>query len=222
MKKALLCILTMVIGFGALRISAQSTTTAADGTATNTFVPIYGFYADAYLRSQTIYPSPMLSGMVGHNINSMTFYLASAPENDWGCPFVFRLGTTISNNYSTTTTFIETDFTQVYSGQVTISNNQMTINFTTPFVYTGGNLLLDVSNTSPGTYASASFYGMSTQVNFSLRGYSFSSTSAIGNPSGQMFIPKVTFTHTEGTITCLPPRNPIVSGINAHGATLSY
>ncbi len=221
MKKALLCILTMVIGFGALRISAQSTTTAADGTATNTFVPIYGFYADAYLRSQTIYPSPMLSSMVGHNINSMTFYLASAPENDWGCHFVFRLGTTSSNNYSTTTTFIETDFTQVYSGQVTISNNQMTINFTTPFVYTGGNLLLDVSNTSPGTYASASFYGMSTQVNFSLRGYSFSSTNAI-SPSGQMFIPKVTFTHTEGTITCLPPRNPIVSGINAHGATLSW
>ena len=222
MKKTLLCMLILVLSFGTLRIYAQSTTTAADGTATNSYVPIYGFYADAYLRSQTIYPSPMLTGMVGNSITAMTFYLSAAPEQDWGCPFVFQLAITSNNNFSSSTSFIETGLTQVYSGLVTISNNQMTINFTTPFVYTGGNLLLDVQNTEPGTYASASFYGMSTPSNFSLRGYNFNGTSAISNPSGQMFIPKVTFTHSGATTACLPPRTPLISGINTHEATLSW
>ncbi len=60
------------------------TLTVANGTETNAYVPIYGYYADDYLISQTIYPASMLATMNGEDIISMLFYLSSSPASNWG------------------------------------------------------------------------------------------------------------------------------------------
>ena len=62
---------------------SQDTLTVYDGTATNGYVPIYGFYADSYLKAEFVMSSDVLSDMSGSNINSLTFY-ASQTNVSWG------------------------------------------------------------------------------------------------------------------------------------------
>ena len=63
----------MVMVFGGKAI-AQETLTVYDGTTTNSYVPIYGLYADYGTRSQFVIPSSELSEMEGGNISTLTFY----------------------------------------------------------------------------------------------------------------------------------------------------
>ncbi|MDX9697762.1 MAG: LamG-like jellyroll fold domain-containing protein, partial [Bacteroidales bacterium] len=56
----------------------------ADGTTTNQYVPIYGWYLDNYnQKNQLIYPSSMLTPMIGREISSLTFYFSTAPTAAW-------------------------------------------------------------------------------------------------------------------------------------------
>ena len=77
MKKFLFLMLTVIMMLPAV-LRAQETLTVADGTETNSNVPIYGLYVDEYVRAQTIYPDVMLEDMVGKSISSMTYYLSSS------------------------------------------------------------------------------------------------------------------------------------------------
>ena len=63
--------------------------TVADGTATSSYVPVYGLWADYYTRSEMIYPAEMLEEMEGGEITSLTFYLSSPATASWS-PDVFR------------------------------------------------------------------------------------------------------------------------------------
>ena len=53
------------------------TLTVAEGSATNEYVPIYGFYWDTGFKNTMVYPASMLSDMSGGTINSITFYANS-------------------------------------------------------------------------------------------------------------------------------------------------
>lgn len=61
---------------------AQNTLTVADGTATNTYIPVYGSYLDDFIHSQFIYSAEMITNsitttdMTGGEITSMTFYIS--------------------------------------------------------------------------------------------------------------------------------------------------
>ena len=57
--------------------------TVHDGTGTNAYVPIYGFYADAYLKCEMVYPAAELAAMNGSTINSMKFYPSSPASEAW-------------------------------------------------------------------------------------------------------------------------------------------
>ena len=84
MKKLLLLLLTiMTFGFWAAPLSAQETLTVYDGTATNGYVPVYGFYADAYLKAEFVVPSEELTEMSGGEITSLKFY-ATQSSVSWG------------------------------------------------------------------------------------------------------------------------------------------
>ena len=64
---------------------AQNTLTVADGTATNSYVPVYGFYVDDFVRCQTIYPAIDIIDaassvyMTGGTITGLTYYLSTPP-----------------------------------------------------------------------------------------------------------------------------------------------
>ncbi len=191
-------------------LQAQNTLTVADGTTTNSNVPIYGLWADAYLRCQTIYTAGLLDaaatgyGLNGGTITSLTYYLSSTASEAWTGTWEVKL---MEVTNSTLTGFVDmTDATTVYTGTLDGTSSPLTITFSTPYTYQGGNLLIEVSETTSGNYKSASFYGVSA-TGASWQGYNSSAWASITG-SVKDFIPKTTFTFTGGTeITCSPVQN---------------
>lgn len=202
MKKSLLLLtLFATLFFGSSR--AQTTLTVAGGTATNSYIPVYGNYTDEYLREQVVYPASLLDPMAGSSISAMTFHLSSPPYRAWNATFEVKLGTTSASAFSSSSSFLTGATTSIYTGTLTVSNNTMTITFNTPFIYSEGNLLLEIVTMTPGgNYSSASFAGIQS-ANGSAYRYSSNSSSLTNNPSVQSFIPKTTFTFTYQD-TCKP------------------
>ncbi len=219
MKKVLLLLLTVMLGFGSLQLSAQQTLTVADGTSTNSYVPVYGLWLDNYTRAQVVYPETMLTNMVGGAISELTFYFSTPPSSpgNWTSNFEVRLGTAPATTLSS---FLPSPTDLVYSGTLDGSTNLMTITFSTPYVYTGGNLLLEMSTTTTGGYSSAYFYGISS-TGSSLSGYNSGSASGV-SPTQRDFIPKTTFTYSTGSISCGATGNLTVSNITAYNADIAW
>ena len=121
--------------------NAQTTTlTVADGTETNSYIPIYGLWADANQHNQFIYPASMLNDLGGGMITGMTFYMSSPGSSPWGASATVSItevsGTTVTSIQPTT------GATAVWTGTVNGNTSTWAITFTTPYTYGGGNLLL--------------------------------------------------------------------------------
>ena len=143
MKKALVFLLTMMLCVcSAVPVSAQNTLTVADGTGTNRTLPFFGEYADCDQHSQIIYPESMIAGLAGDTITSMTFYISQAYSTFFPNLLTVSLGISVASGLSTLNTV--TELTQVYSGEIIIEDNLLIVEFETPFVYMGGNLLFDL------------------------------------------------------------------------------
>ena len=210
MKKLFLLMLTLVtLGFAASPVSAQNTLTVADGTTTNSYVPIYGYWADVDQHNQVIYPESMLGDMLTGSISSMTFYLDGNPS--WGNSYVASLGITQSDYFSSST-HDASSLTQVCSGTISVSNNQLTFTFDAPYNYAGGNLLFDLTLTG-SSYVAGNFYGVSS-TGASIYQYSYGTNT-------QNFMPKTTFTYTGGAL-CKTPSNLVVSNITTTTADLTW
>ena len=112
--------------------------------------------------------------------------------------------------------------TEVYSGSLDGTQPTITVTFTTPFTYTGGNLLLEVTNETKGTWKSAQFYGVSA-TGASVQGHSSTSVASVA-ATQRNFIPKTTFTYTPGGSgpICIDPTGLTASGETSDGATVSW
>ena len=172
----------------------METLTVYDGTTTKNTVPAYIFYFDDFTRSQFVIPANDLVEMVGASITSMTFYTTSG-----NVPY-----TTVSPadvylkevDYTSISAYEpKSSATIVYSGffdiESTDNGGKMTINFSTPFTYQGGNLLVGIENTVDVDYKNINFYGQ-TVNGASISG---SNTTSLDNvqPTQRNFIPKTTF-----------------------------
>ena len=221
MKKIQLLILWLCMGLFSIPTiaTAQNTLTVADGTDINEYVPIYGWYADYYLRSQVIYPANMLSSMTGGTLSSMTFYLNEMPTSQLANNFDVKLMEVSASNFSSQSFQSTATATTVYTGTVTYANSQMTITFSNPFVYQGGNLLLEFSTASSATDYAHTYYLGANTTNASLQGYSSSVASVSG--TFRNFIPKTTFAYGGGA-TCLAPQNPEISNVTISSADFSW
>ena len=211
MKKFFFLLLTVLMGMGSLTLSAQNTLTVADGTATSSYVPVYGLYVDNFVRCQTIYPAIMIDsaattiGMNGATITSLSYDLSTPATDSWnGAQFVVKFKEV---PVTTLSSFVDmTDATTVYTGPLDATQATMDITLTTPYTYHGGNLLIEFYNTQSGTYKSASFYGVAAS-GASLQGYHSSAWSSVSG-TVRDFIPKTTFTFTGGApVTCRPVHN---------------
>ncbi|MBQ6156403.1 MAG: fibronectin type III domain-containing protein [Bacteroidales bacterium] len=219
MKKLFIFLLTVLMGLGSLTLSAQNTLLVADGSETNSYIPVYGLYTDAFVRAQIIYPASLVGAMDGATITGMQFYMSSIPSDLWGCTFMVRLGTTGSPSFSTEA-FQQVSFTTVYTGSMDpASNGTVTVTFTTPFDFSGGNLLVDVSSVNQGNWSSGEFYGI-TQTGASISGYSYSGVESV-TPYHRNFIPKTNFTYTGGS-DCLSPNELAISNITNNSAVFSW
>lgn len=178
----------------------KADTTICDGTNTNGYLPIYGFYYDEKQVNQMIYPASMLNGIKGKRIKSMKFYSSSGIKFSEG-KFNASIGTTTQSTFGSQYSRITTGMTQVATDQVAVSGGtELLITFDEPFEYNSGNLVIDFEVTTAGNYGNAQtyFYGVnqSSYTSFNSHGSSKDSSRGVytGRNSGRrQFLPKVTF-----------------------------
>ena len=217
-QKLLFTLVALALGaFSSL--NAQNSLTVYDGGATSAYVPVYGFYADAYQKIDMVMPAADLSEMEGGTITNITWYLATPAEAVWGGNFQIYLKEVAE---TTPTAYADvTDATLVYEGPLDGTAEKLSIEFTTPYTYQGGNLLIAVRQTETGTYKSATFKG-SEVAGAALQGYSYSSLDA-ANMNVRDFLPHTMFDFTPGSgVVYYKPKNLQVTNIGTDAATLTW
>lgn len=163
-------------------------------------LPVSGYNQDYGYHNQMIYRAGQLSMASGAVINSLTFY----PEEGQGIPFsgstvTVKLANTTTDNFGTGTTanMITSDLTTVAT-ITPAANSELTawtINFSTPFTYTGNNLVVDISCPGGGQWAHAYFLGDDQSANVSVYQNGNGTVSATSG-STSTFLPKATFAFT--------------------------
>ena len=204
--------------------NAQDTLTVHDeNTTTNSYVPVWGLWADNSLQCEIVYPASELEEMAGGVISALKFYTNSTSTNignasassNWDGTFTIFMkeveATTLSDFTGTT------GATTVLEAQIGVVNGEMTIEFTNPYTYGGGNLLVGIYYATGGHYCSVTWVGNSV-TGASIYGRSGQSYSATqGN-----FIPKTTFIYTPGEAACAKPESIQVPEVTAYSANVAW
>ena len=204
----------------------EQTLTVYAGSVTNEKVPAYINMFDEVARSQSVIPSAALIEMEGASINSMKFYTTT--EN---IPYSTAENVDVylmEVDYTTISACEpKTDANIVYQGSLEIratgNGGELTINFSEPYPYTGGNLLVGIEHTENwGKYKKIEFYGQSLEYTASFAEWFVEDD--IGwyakQTEPQNFIPKTTFTYTPPA--CGMPETLAANDITAHRATLTW
>ena len=179
--------------------------TVYDGTFYENYSPANICYIDEYTRSQTVIPSTALTAMKGCNITAMTFYsnsFAASGPIDYSFDVYLKEVSYTAFAESSPTFEPKSSCTSVHQGKLSISNHELTITFSEPFHYNGGNLLIGMENTSKVMYYEISFlsrYNSSSLSNISIH-HADDLASATTIVKGY-FIPKTTFTYVVPTYT---------------------
>ncbi len=177
--------------------------TICAGTEKNGFVPVYGSYIDTYgCESQMIYPSATIKGTglsAGDQITAITFYVHSdqadgvVPAKIGTAKIEVRIGevtaTTISN--ASTMRNNRNNKTSVFNGYLPTGDYKMTITFTQPYTYNGGNLLIDTYVNTTGSWVNCYWTGVSATS-----GSSFTASSSSASGAAQAFLPKMSIDYT--------------------------
>lgn len=198
------------------------TLTVYDGTDLSYYAPAYIYYWDEYTRSEFVIPAADLTEMAGGTITAMKFY-----TNDTNIPYSstgqvdFYLKEVDNTSISAFVT--KANSTIVYHGTISIvsanGGGEVTISFSTPFTYNGGNLLIGSENTTTPGWKAIRFYGQS--VTGACIAGSNSSSAASANASQRDFIPKTTFTY-EPVSDYPKPTNVAVDNITARSAKVTW
>ena len=185
----------------------------ADGTTTNSNLPIYGLWTDADQVNQMIYPADLMAGLNGKTLTSMRFF-SSTDLTSWGTRNV-TLKLAEVDAATLTSLVTPGSWTTVYSDDITKLTDGFVMNFTTPYVYNGGNLLVEIDY-EEGSYVSKTFYGIS-RSNAGI--YSYGDNAGTSG-SVQNFLPKVQFCYEQGT--CVDMTNITVSDVTTNSAAISW
>lgn len=192
MKKISKLMTAALIALASFVPAQAETLTVYDGTDYLAAVPFNGSWVDEVgNKTQVLFPAEDLTAMVGKTITSMTFY--TEPE---GCKLDggllnISLGET---EVSVMSGYITEGLTLVGTCSFTAAEDQvveLTINFTTPYVYNGGNLLFENVVVEATDYQFTYWTGVKTSYNCAM-------VSTNAGVSARQFLPKTTFTYTGG------------------------
>ena len=218
MKKYLFLLMALLLtSLG--RVKAEELT-VYDGSQTSNYVPAYVYYWDDFTRSQTVIPAEDLQDMASGVINGLTFYTNETEAHTTASTadvYLMEVG------YTSISAFEPTAYGQmVYQGKLSVAaDGKLTIVFSAPYTYEGGNLLIGIENTTDASYKNINFYGQ-TVDGASVSGYNASGLDAV-MPTQRNFIPKTTFDFTPGSgPLCKRPLGLTVSDITLESAVLSW
>ena len=165
---------------------ANDVLTICEGTNSSSYVPFRNIdFQDDGMHTQLIYPAEMITAMSGQSINSVVFYLRNNGMYAQGGLLVVKMGETDNATYSTARDFRE-GLTQVAAISLTEGVTELVIDFSTPYMYNGGNLVIDFTNPETGD---TNYYGWNSWT-----GVGTSNFSAIGSDGSMAtFLPMATF-----------------------------
>lgn len=187
-----------------------------EGTVTNTYVPIYGSWVDDISKSQFIIPATDLVDIKWGTINKLTFH-ANTASVSWGAA-EFEVYV-VEVDYTTFSSSALVDWSTMEkvknAGSLSISDNKMVVTLDAPYQYMGGNLLIGILETTSGTYAGSTWYGI-TATGASLGGYGTSI-------SQQSFLPKMTINYVPGEEpSCFKPTGLAINYTGGLTAEVSW
>ena len=193
MKKVL-----TLFAVAAMAFAAQAAElTVAQGTDQADFAPIYGMYMDTRgTVSQVIYPADMLADMQGGTISAVKFYPTEALKNFGSAKLQVALMEVEQDRY-TVTEMVEGATVVVPEYTVETGATELVIEFETPFVYNGGNLMIETTVTEAGSMNSTKFNGVSCSYAVGLAQYTYSWSDTYYYETEQV-LPKATFTYEGG------------------------
>ena len=212
MKKVFLFLTMLLFAFvGTMRAESL---TVCDGTATNAYIPVYGYNGDTNgNQSEFVIPADQLTAMAGCEITKMTFYVSTSAGAAWTATFKVYMteieGTTLSAMVG------PTGCTQVYQGTLDATGSTMVIEFDESYIYGGGNLVVGTYIAVKGNWKSAQFYGVTAT------GASINKPSASGSVSQKNFLPKTTFEYAVPP-TCPKPTQLAVAYEGGTTATVTW
>ena len=193
--------------------------TVYQGTVENGLVPFGGVNFNYYTKSQYVIPAANLKNMVGGDIYCLMYYLTNFNASEMPEEKVKVYMKEV--NYTTISTFEPlSDDDLVYEGTLTESETSgirlLLVTLDKPFIYKGGNLLIDFENTETGTALGKKFYGKT------VNGASIT-TRSIGQSVSQCnFIPQTTFLYyPKPTITSITS-TPTTATVSWTGESNSY
>ena len=225
MKKIFSLIIAAAL-FCANMSADQAVTVNPGGNATQAHFPVYGDNADSKgQKVQAIYLADQLKGITaGSDIKALTFYSAKQTQS-WGkAEFKVSLAKTdytyfpnAAGEYATVSD--GSTLTEVYEGTLSVADGELTVQFTTPYAYEGGNLLIQIEITREGSYAASSFYS-AANTDYLIK-YAYSGSSRDNKQ------PKVTFVIAGGgddpvSDNCKAPTAVTVEAVTESTATVSW
>ena len=226
MKKVLLSMLMALLAFGPV-VKAQDTLTVAEGSAMSENLPLSHNFPDGLQHTQMIYPAEMLQGLEGYMITALDFHMMYTTTIYNGSPTIVRLGTTTQTAYAAvdTTQFLPTaGMTVVFNDVLNTEGTMLPINFSEPYLYSGGNLVIDFFYDGQGPMfgAGGHFFGYATGQRSGLMMYNYPEYNE-SDVYGPFMLPMVDFIYeaASGNV-CLAPNNFASANITPHTADLSW
>ncbi len=219
MKKQLLFLCALLSSLTVGLTAQTASLTVANGTSTNAYVPLYGYWMDAAQHNQVVYPASMLADMQGATIAQLTWYIQTPSPNAWGVLATIKLaevagGTTLSSGLMN---LPEGTATTVWQGAINGTSTTIDVFFDNYYTYNGGDLLIDITTELGGDWGDASFYGVnSTGAAY----FTYAGSSTGGGVAN--FIPKTTFTYSTDGSFCFNPFDINVSNVSTSEATITW
>lgn len=183
--------------------------TVNKGTVTNSYIPFYGYDCDGTsMHTQFVIPAGSLTSLVGAEISAMQFSQGNAEttkanKNTWHVKFLEVSSSSLSSFEDVSSA------TEVYVGKFPWQTTTPTLEFSSPYVYGGGDLLVDFQYSGSGNWANISFNGVTA------------SGASLYNGGQKNFLPQITFTY-ELITSCKKTASVTVTDITSNSATISW
>jgi len=164
-------------------------------STSNHLIPAYTCWFDALTRSQHVIPATKLAEVKGGTISSIKYY-AQDPVS-WTSNKAIDVYLKEVTNTTLNSLVDKSSCTVVYNGQLNVVDGIVTITFSSPFSYNGGDLLVGIENLEAGNYnCGVSFLGEDVPgASIGGRG---------GNFTQQDFLPMSTFTYQPSGVKVNP------------------